>query len=71
MNDAFRVHRLNEVGLAQADAMAKAFEALVTALDGCGMGHNVRYRALVMTKLEEAAFFAKKSMASDPHYQER
>lgn len=69
MSDHFRVHKLNETGLSKARDMAQAFEDLVRTLDSLGVGYNPRYRALVLTKLEEACFFAKKAMASDPGFQ--
>jgi hypothetical protein len=64
MHKAFTVHMLNEAGKAKAIAIAAAFDDLLTKLEPlCAPG---RHAALVVTKLEEAAFFAKKAMASDP-----
>lgn len=58
----FRVHRLNEDGLKKADEIAAAFNDCLNRLRGmCSEGREF---ALVKTKLEEAAFFAKKSMAN-------
>lgn len=64
MNKAFQVHMLNDEGKKKAAAIAGAFDACLTALaDVCPPGREL---ALVTTKLEEACFFAKKAMASDP-----
>lgn len=70
MSEHFKVHKLNDVGMSKAREIAAAFEQLVLRLDESGVQFNPRYRALVMTKLEEACFFAKKAMASDPGYHE-
>ncbi len=65
MANEFTVHRLNPPGLDKADRLAKVFENLVNDLDaiGIGTGHE---RAVVITKLQEASFFAKRGMALDP-----
>lgn len=58
----FRVHRLNPDGLKKAGAIQVAFDRLVDDLsDFCPDG---REKSILMTKLEEACFFAKKAMAS-------
>lgn len=63
----FRVHILNETGIAKARRIAAAFNDLLMVLNEvCVPG---RERSLVYTKLEEAAFFAKKSMASQDENQ--
>jgi hypothetical protein len=64
MRTEFQVHLLNEQGLAKAKALGEIFtEALnkIEALVPAG-----RERALVLTKLQEAAFFAKRGIAVDP-----
>jgi DNA topoisomerase IA len=63
--DEFKVHRLNETGMGKAEAIAAAFALLVDTLDAVGIG-TARERALVITKLQEASFFAKRGMAIDP-----
>ena len=64
MNKEFQVHRLNEAGMKSAQDIAQAFdECLEKLLVLCPDG---RALAIVRTKLEEAAFFAKKAMASLP-----
>lgn len=58
----FQVHRLNEDGLKKAEVLAGAFNELLVNLRGmCPEGREF---AIVKTKLEEAAFFAKKSIAN-------
>lgn len=76
MANEFAVHRLNEQGLAKADRIASAFVNLLTELDAIGLvaddhhpdgsvtkAVSARERALVVTKLQEASFFAKRAMA--------
>jgi hypothetical protein len=64
MDGAFQVHRLNENGMEKAQKIAQAFDTLLDELHThC---HDGREFALVKTKLEEACFFAKKSMANHP-----
>lgn len=63
MRPAFAVHMLNDDGKAKATAIANAFDTLADELEElCPTGREF---AIVMTKLEEACFFAKKSMAND------
>lgn len=65
MHKAFTVHMLNDQGKTKAISIASAFDALLTELEKyCPIGREL---ALVITKLEEAAFFAKKAMANDPN----
>lgn len=62
MNPLFQVHRLNDVGLKNAQLIAEAFNDLLTRLEVlCPIGREM---SIVKTKLEEAAFFSKKSMAN-------
>lgn len=64
MNPEFQVHRLNPGGLEKAESIAQVFDEALTKLKAlCPDG---RHFAIVKTKLEEASFFAKKSMACDP-----
>jgi RAB protein geranylgeranyltransferase component A len=64
MNPLFAVHKLNEAGSAKAQAIADLFNVLLSDLsEMCPDGREL---AIVKTKLEEAAFFAKKAMAKDP-----
>ena len=65
MNPLFQVHLLNDDGINKAKAMAEGFSALADKLEAIlGAGVKTREFSLVKTKLEEAAFFAKKAMAN-------
>lgn len=64
----FAVHRLNEDGLKKAEEIAAAFnDCLHTLRSTCPDGREF---SIVKTKLEEAAFFAKKAMALVPQNQQ-
>lgn len=64
MRPQFKVHMLNDIGKQKAKEIAEDFDQLLAALEGkCPDGREL---AIVRTKLEEACFFAKKSMASAP-----
>lgn len=67
------VHMLNEVGKQKAKDIATAFDNLLMALTSSTFGSlcpQGRELSLVKTKLEEAAFFAKKAMAMQPENQQ-
>lgn len=67
MHSEFQVHILNEEGIQQAKDIAFLFDELLTSLEAyCKPGREF---ALVKTKLEEASFFAKKSIANNPDNQ--
>lgn len=79
MNREFEVHKLNERGFGRAKRLAEVFdecldEAITTLspFSGKSMVTNgpvspqMRYVALVKTKMEEACFFAKKALAQLP-----
>jgi hypothetical protein len=67
MESLFEVHRLNEDGLKKANAIAESFDILLNDLKlWCPAGREF---SIVRTKLEEAAFFAKKAMAVQPENQ--
>lgn len=68
-NPLFRVHKLNQTGLTLASVMAEQFEKLHNDLEPVCKGSG-REWSIVKTKLEEAAFFAKKAMAMDPNFHE-
>lgn len=63
MNKEFEVHILTDTGIEKAKGLATLFNDL---LDKLSMHYclNNREFSIVKTKLEEACFFAKKSMAS-------
>jgi hypothetical protein len=67
MSNEFKVHRLNEDGLAKADQLAQLFTTLLAQLDR--MIPTGRERAIVVTKLQEAAHFAKMALALQKGYQ--
>lgn len=62
MRPEFAVHMLNEVGKIKANTIAVRFETLLNELEAL-IGPGGREMSIVRTKLEEAAFFAKKAMA--------
>jgi hypothetical protein len=68
MNKEFEVHRLNEKGIKLAGDIAKIFDDMLNQLSTyvpyCDAWKIVR------SKLEEACFYAKKAMASDPKNQD-
>lgn len=68
MADEFKVHRLNEQGMQRATEIARTFETCLTALDK--MVPQGREKALMITKLQEANFWAKRGIAIDPANQE-
>jgi hypothetical protein len=64
MNKEFQVHILNEDGITKAKKLVEYFDNLLDILKGlCPEGREF---SIVKTKLEEACFFAKKSIANDP-----
>jgi len=66
-NPEFEVHILNPVGIDKAKQIAASFDALLEQLKKlCTPGREF---SIVRTKLEEASFFAKKSMANLPENQ--
>lgn len=61
VNKLFEVHLLNNQGIRKAAAIAMAFDDLLSELSlHCP---ESREFSIVKTKLEEAAFFAKKAMS--------
>ena len=63
MRAEFRVHLLNEDGIKKAVVLAEILESALDQIENI-CGHDGREMAIVRTKMEEASFFAKKSMAS-------
>jgi uncharacterized protein YggE len=71
MDPLFEFHRLNEAGVAKANAVASAFDELLRILQEITAEESTgRPFAIVRTKLEEACFFAKKAVAINPANQE-
>lgn len=58
----FDVHILNEAGIEKATRIARIFSAALIELEA-SIGVDGREMAVVRTKLQEAAFFAKRAMA--------
>lgn len=56
MANEFKVHRLNEEGLAKADFLAQQFTNLLSQIEL--LIPTGRERAIVVTKLQEAQAFA-------------
>lgn len=70
MDPIFQVHRLNEEGIARAGHVAAAFQDLLSTLDVITPPERDGWAwALMRTKLEEACFYAKKSLAASPSLQ--
>lgn len=67
VNKEFQVHILNDSGIVKANNLAAEFDNLLNVLKG--MCPESREFSIVKTKLEEACFFAKKSIANDPSNQ--
>lgn len=67
MSDEFKVHRLNDQGLAKADELAKHFAELLARVEA--LVPPGRERAIVTTKLQEASYFAKMGLAMQKGYQ--
>lgn len=75
-NKEFQVHKLNPIGLAQCELVARLFDDFLTELEKILLNPQLldsnksvshldkRLEAIVRTKLEEACFFAKKSIAT-------
>lgn len=81
MPNEFTVHRLNAAGLAKADQIACVFEQALAQLKALYIptvdpgqipctSFAAREQALVVTKLQEACFFAKRVIALDERMQE-
>ena len=67
--EEFVVHKLNQKGLDACGAVATAFNNLLSTLEGIWGDDTGRSAAIVRTKLEEASFFAKKTVAQQNVYQ--
>lgn len=68
----FQVHMLNEAGIAKATELGEIFTTALDAIErvmsagGAAPQEVARCRAIVVTKLQEASFFAKRGIAVDP-----
>lgn len=79
MDPAFEVHTLNDEGKKKAQQLAEMFDGLLSSVKNIAgpfdpnkpMNPDVaRELAIVRTKLEEACFFSKKALASNPANQQ-
>ena len=71
MKTLFKVHILNEQGIQNAKDMAVKFDELLNWLETTAKCQQGRELSIVMTKLEEACFFAKKAMAMNSENQKQ
>jgi hypothetical protein len=62
MSELFQVHMLNETGKKNAALIAEAFNTCLCALRSVCKTDSREF-AIALTKLEEACFFAKKSIS--------
>jgi hypothetical protein len=71
LNPLFTTHLLNEKGIKEAREVGQTFNQCLAHLEDLvgGNGKLTREFSLVKTKLEEACFFAKKTLASLPENQ--
>lgn len=60
----FQVHLLNDAGIAKANALAEVFSATLDTIEK--LVPAGRERSLVITKLQEASYWAKRGIAIDP-----
>lgn len=66
MDQLFKVHKLNDLGMTKAIGIAKAYDMLletVGELMGTPSSGSTRELSLVRTHLELASFYTKKAMA--------
>jgi hypothetical protein len=64
----FDVHMLNEAGISKAREIAEVYSHALDAIERL-CGPDGREMAIVRTKLQESAFFAKRAMAVRPENQ--
>jgi hypothetical protein len=64
MRQEFQVHLLNADGLSKATKLGEIFSAALDQIET--VVPTGRERAIVVTKLQEASFFAKRGIAVDP-----
>lgn len=68
MRQEFSVHMLNQAGIEKASALGEAFSALLDRIDEIAP-ESSREKALVVTHLQHASFFAKRAVAILPENQ--
>lgn len=62
VRNEFQVHRLTEEALRLAQSLAVQFTICLNSVEAL-VGHDGREMAIVRTKLQEAAFYAKRALA--------
>ena len=65
MRQEFQVHHLNETGMTKAVEIADIFSDCLEEVEKL-LPEKCRGKSLVVTKLQEACFFAKREIALDP-----
>lgn len=63
MRKEFATHKLNSDGIDRAEIIANVFDTALRRLEEVVITTDTREFSIVKTKLEEACFYAKKSMA--------
>lgn len=64
MRNEFQVHILNDEGIAKAQKLGEVFSDALNEIEK--LVPQGRERSIVVTKLQEASFFAKRGIAVDP-----
>jgi hypothetical protein len=67
IREEFNVHLLNAEGIRAARAVAEIFSDTLTQLEALGL--TGREKALVVTGLQQAGFWAKRAIAVLPQHQ--
>jgi hypothetical protein len=69
MRPEFQVHLLNEGGLNDAMLLGEAFSRLLDEVESLIPEGREHALVLIVTKLQEASFFAKRALAMAPQNQ--
>ena len=64
MRSEFQVHMLNDAGVGKAKMLGEIFSEALDAIEK--LVPASRERSLVITKLQEASYWAKRGIAIDP-----
>jgi len=65
-NNEFKVYKLSSDGVRLVNDVSREFDEFLTTLLENALPESSRYTSLVKTKLEEAAFYARKAVGSNP-----
>lgn len=71
MSDEFKFHKLNTTGIDRAIALQGVFDQALVGVKKYMPQESSRELSIVITKLQEACFFAKKGMAQDERFQSK